>query len=117
MPDSIFSTASPNNFELMQRDFMLKPGNEQRTINREIALISTPGHSGWDMSVLHTGKDARILTCGDLFWNQKDWERNSEFMSLCVNPEMQKRSRDYVRETLKPEVVIPGHGRAFQPKY
>jgi glyoxylase-like metal-dependent hydrolase (beta-lactamase superfamily II) len=114
MPDSHFHVRKPNEFGLMPEDFMSKPGNKMSASrNPRVKLISTPGHSGWDMSVLYTGKDARVLACGDLFWSEDDFRNDTSYLGLCVNKDMQERSRDYIRNQLKPDVIIPGHGPAF----
>lgn len=118
MPDSRFDLENPNMFRLMDEDFMSDVGKEQRLENSNIGLISTPGHAGWDMSILYlTRKGKRIAMVGDLFWSQEDWDNNSEYLNLCVNKTMQDKSRDYVRNVLKPDVIVPGHGHAFSPKY
>lgn len=119
MPDSRFMIFRHNLFTLMPTHLYEAPGNNIPTpgLFPKVSLIATPGHSGWDLSVLYTGTSARILMCGDLFWSERDWKTDSEFMGLCVNPDMQRKSRDYVRGTLQPEVVVPGHGPAFAPNY
>lgn len=120
MPDSIFCQEQPNYFQLMPTGAYKKPGTEMivhgRLANPSVKLISTPGHSGWDLSVLCTGKNGVVAIVGDLFWSRHDWEHDSEYLGLCVNPDMQRRSRDHVRK-LKPTVVVPGHGPAFAPRY
>jgi len=122
-PDSSFKAQNPskaNRFNLwVPKGFYDRPGTSfgNRDFSHDINLISTPGHSGWDMSILYTGENSRIAVVGDLFWSEDDFKYDSEFKELCVNPEMQKRSRDFVREDLKPEVIVPGHGPAFAPKY
>ena len=116
MPDSDFMVGESNLFHFdNEADFFENPGNKKRVYPQTV-MVSTPGHSGWDASYVFEG-EGRIAMVGDLFWSQEDWEEDSQFMDLCVNNNIQKRSRDYVREELKPEVVIPGHGPAFAPQY
>lgn len=117
LPDSIFETKNPNYFKLMPANFYTKPGESLDIGSKNIQIISTPGHAGWDFSVLYHGKKERILIAGDLFWSKEDYEKDSEFLELCANPEMQKKSRRYIKEELKPELIIPGHGGAFVPTY
>jgi len=128
MPDSNFQVKEPNYFGLgMPENFYETPGN---TIdieelgknhpdhgNLDLKFISTPGHAGWDLSFLYTGKNGRIAMIGDLFWSEEDWENDTQYRLLCVNPRMQEISRHYIREVLKPEIIVPGHGPAFKPKY
>ena len=117
LSDSIFRINQPNYFELMPNDFYTKPGKSLDINLGNMQILSTPGHAGWDFSVLCHGKNGRILIAGDLFWSQNDWKNDSEFLELCVNPELQKESREHIREKLKPEIVIPGHGGIFIPRY
>jgi glyoxylase-like metal-dependent hydrolase (beta-lactamase superfamily II) len=118
-PDSIFDVNLPNFFKLIPSDFYQRPGNEytNNLLIDQIKLVSTPGHSGWDYSVINSSSKGDVAIVGDLFWSEEDFENDSEFMELCVNPEMQKRSRAWIREILRPDVIIPGHGEAFAPKY
>lgn len=118
MPDSRFRIVKPNYFKLMPDHFYKEPGHSiDISHDGTLILTSTPGHAGQDISILYRGRDWVVAVVGDLFWSKEDWEHDSEFMGLCVNQEMQKRSRGYIREQIKPTVVIPGHGPAFQPKY
>lgn len=120
MPDSRFYVDSPNNFELVNGEFYETVGNSSPLFTN-CSLVNTPGHSGWDTSVLYTGEKAKILIAGDLFWSREDWNQGeregAEFLSLCVDKKKQIRSREYVRLELKPDVVVPGHGEPFAPKY
>lgn len=118
-PDSIFERLFPNHFRLMLSGFYQKPGEEYNgcLLDKKTRLISTPGHSGWDFSVIYGGLGGTVAMVGDLFWSQKDFEEDSEFRELCVNPVMQMRSREYVRKHLRPDVIVPGHGPAFKPQY
>lgn len=117
MPDSFFDVSQPNLFlGLAPRDFYCRPGNKW-DIADNISLISTPGHAGWDFSVLYTIGGKKIAMVGDLFWSEHDFETDSEFQGLCVNPLMQTTSRKYIRGQLRPDVIVPGHGLAFAPKY
>ncbi|MBR9701705.1 MBL fold metallo-hydrolase [Candidatus Pacearchaeota archaeon] len=121
MPDSSFRVRRPNHFNLIPEGFYNSPGEKlsgtSLTFPETVEIIGTPGHAGWDLSALCQCIDGRIAIVGDLFWSKEDWENDSSYKELCVNPEMQERSREYVREILKPEVVVPGHGPAFAPKY
>ncbi|GAH18981.1 unnamed protein product, partial [marine sediment metagenome] len=118
MPDSKFRVNVPNIFRLVHEDFMSEVGREQKIEGSNMSLISTPGHAGWDMSILYQARNGKkIAMVGDLFWSQQDWDNNSEYLNLCVNKAMQDKSRDYVRNVLKPDVIIPGHGDAFSPEY
>lgn len=70
------------------------------------------------MSVLYsTRSNKKILIVGDLFWSKLDWDYGTEYLDLCVNKERQDKSRAYVKNVLKPDIIIPEHGCAFAPKY
>jgi glyoxylase-like metal-dependent hydrolase (beta-lactamase superfamily II) len=117
MPDSAFRVAKPNIFKLIPSDFYEKIGNRKKIIGLEgFSIANTSGHAGQDISVLYEQENGTIAIVGDLFWSEKDWNDNSEFLGLCVNPNMQRQSREYIRN-LNPRVVVPGHGPAFLPKY
>lgn len=117
-PDSFFDVSQPNLFLGFAPDnFYSRPGNEWE-VAKDIKLLSTPGHSGWDVSVLYTASNGkRILMAGDLFWSQRDFDTDKEFPTLCVNYPMQAASRNWVREQLMPDLIVPGHDLAFAPKY
>lgn len=113
-----------NVFRLMTnpKEFYSSPGNTYDVVFFPcITIMSTPGHSGWDLSIICSKigdyTDYKVAIVGDLFWSEDDFEHDSEFLELCVNPEMQKRSREYIRTVVKPDVIVPGHGAAFIPKY
>ena len=119
-PDSIYSLGKPNTFELVDTLFMREPGVEIKGgiphFSDRARIVSTPGHTGQDLSILYQSKSGLIAVVGDLFWSEHDWQHDDEYLSLCVNPDLQKISRDYFRK-LKPAIVIPGHGPAFAPSY
>jgi len=118
LPDSRLRVSKPNKFAVMNSGIYGEPGKMVRSgFSDKIVLISTPGHAGWDFSVMYRGKNSRVLMCGDLFWSTEDWINDTEFLELCLIPNTQRRSRDYVRETLKPDIIVPGHGPAFAPQY
>jgi len=123
MPDSSFYLERPNYFRLgfsnEHEIGQIYPAGSlaMKDNGLSLSIINTPGHAGQDLSVLVDTRDGRVAVVGDLFWSQEDWEHDSEFLELCVNPEMQRRSRDYVREKIRPDAVVPGHGCSFEPKY
>lgn len=80
-----------------------------------VQVISTPGHTFSDVSVVVRSTDyGTVIVCGDLFEHEDDenvWEEYSE----C--PEKHKESRAKVLGMA--DWVIPGHGKMFkvnQPK-
>lgn len=123
MPDSRFMLFNPNYFRLgysseHEIGHAYPSGSLAAADNGlSLEIVNTPGHAGQDLSVLVNTGHGKIAVVGDLFWSEEDWKHDSEYLGLCVNPEMQKRSRDYIREKIRPDIVIPGHGPTFEPKY
>ncbi|KAL4220379.1 hypothetical protein ACF0H5_020784 [Mactra antiquata] len=81
-------------------------------IDDDIEVVSTPGHTGSDVSVIvRNTKHGTVAVTGDLFERLEDledftlWQENSE------NPEAQQYNR---MEVLKfADTIIPGHGPMF----
>ena len=78
----------------------------------KIQVISTPGHTFSDVSVVVRATDyGTVVICGDLFEHENDehvWEEFSE----C--PEKHRQSRKKVLEV--GNWIIPGHGKMFRVK-
>ncbi|ESO82157.1 hypothetical protein LOTGIDRAFT_237140 [Lottia gigantea] len=82
-------------------------------IDEHIDVISTPGHTGSDVSVLvKKSPFGTVLVAGDLFECAEDleepdlWQRNSE------NGEVQEQSRINVLKVA--DHIVPGHGSMFK---
>jgi len=77
-----------------------------------VQVISTPGHTSQDVSVIVRGTEyGTVVICGDLFEHEEDdklWEEFSEF------PEKHRKSRQKVLEIA--DWIIPGHGKLFRVK-
>ena len=75
-----------------------------------IQVISTPGHTHSDISVVVKGTEhGTVVICGDVFEHEGDdnlWEEYSEF------PDKQRKSRKRVLEIA--DWVVPGHGKMFK---
>ena len=125
MPDSSFELHTSNKFKLVNQNAYAEPGRITYNLDdgNNLGVISTPGHSGWDQSVIYTNPKTKeiIAIVGDLFWSENDWaqkeDKNAEFRELCVNPNMQEKSRKYIREKIRPKIIIPGHGLAFKTSF
>ena len=122
-PDSSFHMCDPNYFKsLASPETMTTPGivieikKPKKANDSELRVVSTPGHSGQDLSVLYKCKIGFVAVVGDLFWSENDWYNDNKYSGLCVNLELQEKSRDYIRK-LKPDVIVPGHGPAFEPRH
>ena len=82
-------------------------------INENIEILSTPGHTDHDISVLVKTFDKGIVCiAGDLFENENDsrnpemWRQNSKY------PEKQEISRQKIYRLA--DYIIPGHGKMFK---
>jgi glyoxylase-like metal-dependent hydrolase (beta-lactamase superfamily II) len=119
MPDSSFTIGDVNMYTTRPPQFYEEVGAVDRNglLIGETELVSTSGHSGWDHSVVWRGPNGTVALVGDLFWSEEDYNFGTQFRELCVDPEGQKRSRDFVKTVLRPDVIVPGHGKAFAPKY
>ena len=75
-----------------------------------VQVISTPGHTHADVSVVVRGTEyGTVVICGDVFEHEGDdnlWEEFSEF------PEKQRESRKRVLEIA--DWIVPGHGEMFK---
>ena len=75
--------------------------------------ITTPGHTGHCCTLLLHGVEEHgtVALVGDL-WDERDDE---EFWrDLSELPEVQAASRQFIL-SLKPDLIIPGHGAPFKP--
>lgn len=121
-PDSVYNVGNYMKSEIdsygLLSEIFQRIGTEIPTNQREIRLIATHGHSGWDMSVIYQEKDGpKVAVVGDLFWSEQDFYEDNRFTDLCVDPIKQEISRGHIREVIRPELIIPGHGAVFEPRY
>lgn len=81
-------------------------------IEENIEVISTPGHTPQDVSVVVRGTErGTVVVCGDLFECEDD-ENSWKKLSEC--PEKQIASRKKVIEVA--DWIVPGHGCMFKVK-
>ena len=83
--------------------------SETYKIDEYIEVISTPGHTNADVSVIVRTNDGIIAIVGDLFENAYDkhfWHKFSDF------PELQEANRKKILELA--DFIIPGHGKMFK---
>jgi len=121
-PDSVYNVGNYKPSEIdsygLFPDIFHRIGTEIPTNQREIRLVATHGHSGWDMSVIYQEeKGPKIAVVGDLFWSEQDFYEDNRFTDLCEDPLKQEISRGHIREVIRPEVIVPGHGAAFEARY
>ena len=77
-----------------------------------VQVISTPGHTSQDVSVIVRGTEyGTVVICGDLFEHEEDDELWEEFSE---SPEKHRKSRQKVLEIA--DWIVPGHGKLFRVK-
>lgn len=100
--DDIY-TDVPDNF---------KEGSPYCIDGENVKVISTPGHTPQDVSVVVRDTEyGTVVVCGDLFEHEDDGNVWQEF-SEC--PTKHKESRQKVLEIA--DWIVPGHGKMFKVK-
>ena len=96
-----------------QPDENFKEGAPYSIDGENIQVISTPGHTSQDVSVIVRGVTGfgTVVVCGDLFEHEDDENLWREF-SEC--PDKHRESRQKVLEIA--DWIIPGHGKMFEVK-
>ena len=94
----------------------MRLSNEKVTIE----YITTPGHTGGCCSMIIEGalrfeskNYDKFVFVGDL-WDEENDE--SFYKSLSESPDHSVLARNYILETVKPDLIFPGHGPPFAPK-
>ncbi|KAH3898297.1 metallo-beta-lactamase domain-containing protein 1-like [Dreissena polymorpha] len=81
-------------------------------IDDDVEVISTPGHTGADVSVVVRTHDKGIVTiAGDLFERLEDLEDYTLWQDASEYPELQLKSRMHVLHIS--DWIVPGHGPMF----
>jgi len=80
-----------------------------------VAAFPTPGHTAGHISLIVEARDARVLVAGDLAMLRTEYTRR-EYSHWYSAEQLDAlhRSLDRAQE-YKPDLVIPGHDRAFRP--
>jgi len=84
-------------------------------IDESIRVISTPGHTLTDVSVIVQTSKESIAIVGDLFENEDDIMDESIWLNAgSENPDLQKKYRKAIIEQV--DWIIPGHGAMFSTR-
>ncbi|XP_029347791.1 metallo-beta-lactamase domain-containing protein 1-like [Acyrthosiphon pisum] len=84
-------------------------------IDENIRVISTPGHTLTDVSVIVQTTKASIGIVGDLFESEDDIMDESIWLNAgSENPDSQKKYRKAIMEQV--DWIIPGHGAMFSTR-
>src|SRR5574340_410459 len=77
-------------------------------IDDDVRVISTPGHTGQDVSVLVKTPEGLVAIVGDLFENEDDLAHPERWRKWSRNPRQHVRSRARILEIA--DFIVPGHG-------
>ncbi|XP_013382854.1 metallo-beta-lactamase domain-containing protein 1-like [Lingula anatina] len=81
--------------------------------DNHLEVISTPGHTGIDVSVVVRGTDqGTVVIAGDLFERAEDLDNPVLWQEGSENPRLQEQSRIDVLEIA--DYIVPGHGPMFK---
>lgn len=81
-------------------------------IDEHVQIISTPGHTLSDVSVVVKTDNGYIGITGDLFENENDIMDESIWLNAgSENPELQRQNRKMIMEQV--DWIVPGHGAMF----
>lgn len=83
-------------------------------IDGDVAVMSTPGHTGQDISVLVRTKEGSVAIVGDLFECGRDLEDEGLWRASSELPAEQEKSRSRVLAAA--DIIVPGHGDMFKVK-
>lgn len=84
-------------------------------IDEHVQVVSTPGHTLSDVSVVVKTTKGIFGVVGDLFENENDLLDESIWLDAgSENPELQRKNRKYILD--KVDWIIPGHGPMFSTK-
>ncbi|KAL3094664.1 hypothetical protein niasHT_023978 [Heterodera trifolii] len=88
--------------------------NVKHQLTENVALISTPGHTSEDISVVVTNalNYGTVVVAGDVFIAAEDLSRPMMWRPLAWNDEVQSHNRRMILCTA--DYVVPGHGKMFQ---
>ena len=93
--------------------FDFKTENAVYSLNNDVCVFATPGHTNADVSVLVKNTDkGSIVIAGDIFENENDFEDPTQWQSLSENIEVQKKSRKNIINLA--DYIVPGHGKMFE---
>ncbi|KAL3070433.1 hypothetical protein niasHT_032223 [Heterodera trifolii] len=87
--------------------------NVKHQLTENVALISTPGHTSEDISVVVTNtlRYGTVVVAGDVFIAAEDLSRPMMWRPLAWNDEVQSHNRRMILCTA--DYVVPGHGKMF----
>lgn len=84
-------------------------------IDERVQIVSTPGHTLSDVSVVVKTANGDVGITGDLFENEDDVTDESVWLNAgSENPESQRKNRRLILERV--DWIVPGHGAMFSTK-
>ena len=98
-------------------EFDLFDKNGQIQLSNDIKVISTPGHTMDDISLIVNNVDklGTVGVVGDLFECENDLQDCNIWKEAgSENPDMQEKNRNMILKTVN--YIVPGHGSMFNVK-
>ncbi|XP_050423022.1 metallo-beta-lactamase domain-containing protein 1 [Adelges cooleyi] len=84
-------------------------------IDENVRIVSTPGHTESDVSVIVRTVDGLIGVVGDLFEREEDIEDESIWLNAgSENSDLQRKNRNTILSQV--DWIVPGHGPMFSTK-
>lgn len=83
-------------------------------IDDDVVVMSTPGHTGQDISVLVKTKEGMVAIVGDLFEREQDLQDEELWKASSELPAEQEKNRALVLAAA--DIIVPGHGDRFKVK-
>jgi len=80
-------------------------------IEKTVAVVSTPGHTDHDLSVVVETESGTCVIAGDIFEKDKDWDDKS-WEPWSKHKDNQTKSRERILRIA--DFIVPGHGDAFE---
>lgn len=92
----------------LEHDFT---GGRTYQVEEGVEVVSTPGHSSHDVSVLVQTSQGVVAVVGDLFESAADQEEETLWLQFSESPEVQRASRQQILQ--RADWIVPGHGDIF----
>lgn len=84
---------------------------ERYTIDHDVEVIATPGHTSQDVSVVVRTPTGVHVIAGDLFESEEDLADEDLWRASSEDPERQAESRASILQLA--DFIVPGHGGMF----
>jgi len=107
-PKAIFIAGN----DIIRGDTFIDFFEKRYAIDENVKVISTPGHSDKNLSVMVKTKNGIVAIVGDLFEKEGDWKKEGTWEPWSFNPKKQASNR--LKIWKNSNYIIPGHGGMFK---